>query len=143
MAEHFPFLGKGKRYGGAHTGIAAFFEHHGLGVTLQEKYYRWWYEWAKNFVQRDPDLSVTKAVEFNRYPYGQHAFHNFHLRDKMWGAALADLGDFIREVVLPRMDDAALHQLEREHDAMFEALEEEAEQTPRPPVPEVGHFRHV
>lgn len=143
MAGHFPFLGKGKRYGGAHTSIAAFFEHRGLGVSLQEKYYRWWYEWAKDFVQHDQDLSVAKAVEFSRYPYGQHAFHNFHLHDKMWGTALADLGDFIREVILPRMDDAALHRLEHEHDAMLDELEEEAEQLPRQPPPEVGYFRHV
>ncbi len=49
--------------------IAGFFENRGLEKELQEKYYRWWYEWTKDSVAKDPDLSATKAVEFNRHPY--------------------------------------------------------------------------
>lgn len=143
MTGHFPFLGKGTRYGGARIAIAAFFEHHGLRLELQEKYYRWWYERAKAFVQRDPDLSAAKAVEFNRYPYGQHALHRFHLNDKMWCAALADLGDFIRETILPRMSTADLQRLEHDHETLLDALAQEAEHAPRPPAPETGYFRHV
>lgn len=145
MSGHFPFTSRlGIRYGQApRMAIAAFFENHGFGKELQEKYYRWWYEWAADFVAKDPDLSATKAVEFSTYPYGQHALHSFHLNDKMWAAALSDLGDFIRELILPRLDEDALRKLEEDHERMLQGLEAETQDKPRAPVPEVGYFRHV
>ncbi|MDE2089811.1 MAG: hypothetical protein KGJ12_07305 [Gammaproteobacteria bacterium] len=143
MSGHFPFLGKGVRYGGARLSIAAFFEKHNFRLELQEKYYRWWYEWTKNFVMNDKDLSVTKGREFNHYPYGQHAEHSFHLNQKKWCTAMADLGDLIRDVILPKLNEQQLHQLAHDHEAMLHALEQEATSKPRPPVPEVGYFRHV
>jgi hypothetical protein len=138
MAGHFPFLGKGGR-----IDTAAFFESHGLGLELQERYYRWWYDWTKRFVESDPDLSFTKAVEFQEFPYGQHALHSFHLNDKMWAVAMADLGDFLREVVLPRLDGTAVRRLEQAHQKLIEELEQAAQAMPRPPAPEVGYFRHT
>jgi len=145
MSGHFPFASRlGVRYGQApRMAIAGFFENRGLGKELQEKYYRWWYEWAKDFVAKDPDLNATKAVEFDRYPYGQHALHSFHLKEKMWAMAMSDLGDFIRELVLPKLDEAALQRLEQEHERMLHELEGEAKEKPRPPTPEVGYFRHI
>ncbi len=145
MSGHIPFVAlRGVRYGQApRMTMAAFFESRGFGTELQERYYRWWYEWARDFVARDPDLSAAKAVEFNSYPMGQHALHSFHLNDKMWAAAMSDLGDFIRELILPRLDDAARHKLEEAHAQMLHELEAEAAKTPRPPVPDVGYFRHV
>lgn len=145
MSGHFPFASRlGIRYGQApRMAMAAFFETRGFGTELQERYYRWWYEWARDFVAKDPDLSATKAVEFGSYPMGQHALHSFHLNDKMWAAAMSDLGDFIRELILPRLDDAARRKLEEAHAQMLHELEAEAAKTPRPPVPDVGYFRHV
>ncbi|HQU14812.1 MAG: hypothetical protein B7Z66_03725 [Chromatiales bacterium 21-64-14] len=145
MSGHFPFAAKrGIRYGQApRMAIAAFFEHHGFNTDLQEKYYKWWYDWARNAVAGDPDLNATKGVEFTGYPYGQHALHSFHLNDKMWAAALSDLGDFIRDLILPKLDEKALHALESQHDAMLHTLAQEATQKPRTPPPEVGYFRHV
>jgi len=143
MSGHFPFQGKGVRYGGARLTISAFFEHHGFGLPLQEKYYKWWYDWAKNFVQNDPDLSYTKAVAFNHYPYGQHAMHSFHLNKKLWAMALADLGDLIRDNILPKLSEEELHKLEKDHEEAVHALEKEAGTGDREEIPEVGYFRHT
>lgn len=41
-----------------------------LRLLRQEQYYKWWYDWAKDFVVRDPDLNYAKGVEFAHYPYG-------------------------------------------------------------------------
>lgn len=138
MSGHFPFMGRGGR---AETN--AFYELHGFNETLQEEYYRWWYEWAKEKVVNDPDLYQAKAVEFNNYPYGQHAQHNFHLNDKAWAMALADLGAFIKYSILPKLSEEELHKLEQDHDKMLAELKKKAEENPREPVPEVGHFRHT
>ncbi|MGA7800165.1 MAG: hypothetical protein WCC36_05090 [Gammaproteobacteria bacterium] len=143
MSGHFPFLGKGVRYGGARLTISAFFEHHGFGLPTQEKYYKWWYDWAKNFVQNDPDLSYTKAVEFSHYPYGQHAHHSFHLNKKLWAITLADLGDLIRDNILPKLSEEQFHQLEADHDKVVHELEKEAETAAELEIPEVGYFRHT
>lgn len=144
MAGHFPFEGKrGKRYGHSRLGYTAFFEAHGLSLELQEKYYKWWYEWAKNFVQKDPDLSVTKAVEFQSYPYGQHSHHSFHLNEKQWATILSDLGDLLRDTILPKLSEDDYKKLVADHDKMLKALEKEAEQHPKEPVPDVGYFRHT
>ncbi|WP_018946289.1 MULTISPECIES: hypothetical protein [unclassified Thioalkalivibrio] len=145
MAGHFPFAGKrGTRYGQAPRGtIAAFFENHGFGEELQEKYYKWWYDFAKDFVEKDSDLSVTMITRFNSYPMGTHAEHSFHLNDKYWAECLAELGSFIRDVIFPKMDEKAMHDLEEKHSKMLADLEKEAEEKPREPAPEVGVYRHV
>lgn len=143
MAGHYPFMGRGVRYGGARMTITAFFEQHGFNLELQEKYYKWWYDWAKAFVENDPGLKAAKGVAFNSYPYGQHAHHAFHLVDKMWATTMADLGDLIRDSIMPKMDDAALHKLEEDHKAAVHKLEEEAKTNPREPAPDVGLYRHM
>lgn len=143
MSGHFPFLGKGMRYGAARLTINAFFERHGFGLASQEKYYKWWYDWTKNFVQHDPDLSCTKAVEFSHYPYGQHAGHSFHLNKKLWAATMADLGDMIRDNVLPKLNAEQRRQLEADHDKLVQELESQAEGNAELEIAEVGYFRHT
>lgn len=143
MAGHFPFMGRGVRYGGARMTIAAFYEHHGLNLSLQEKYYKWWFDWTKNTVDNDLDLKAAKGPLFNAYPYGQHAHRSFHLADKMWATALADLGDLIRDSIFPKLDKKAMEKLEKEHNAMVQSLEEESKENPREPAPDVGYFRHM
>jgi len=145
MAGHFPFAGKrGTRYGLAPRGtLAAFFENHGFNNDLQEKYYRWWYEFAKEFVARDSDLSATVGVRFEAYPMGTHARHSFHLNDKFWAVAMDELGSFISNLILPKLDTEAMHGLEHDHAAMLAELRSEAEANPRKPAPDVGLFRHV
>jgi len=143
MAGHFPFLGKGMRYGMARLPVTAFFEHHGLNLELQEKYYKWWYDWTKNFVMKDFDLQATKSVGFAHYPYGQHSLHSFHLNDKMWASIMIDLGDLIRDTILPKLSADELHKLEHEHHEMVHHLEEEAKGNPRKPSPDIGYFRHM
>lgn len=145
MSGHFPFAGKlGIRYGLApRMTISAFFELKGYNDTLQEKYYRFWYEWAKNYIENDADLSYSKGVLFKKYPYGQHAHENFHLNNKYWASTLADLGDLIRDIIFPKMTEAAMHNLEDAHHHMMEELKKEVTENPRPPVPDTGYFRHV
>lgn len=138
MAGHFPFSGRGGR-----ASTNAFFEAEGLNEDLQEKYYQWWYNQAKEMVENDPELKVTKAHEFKEYPFGQHAHHNFHLNDKAWAVALADLGDFLKGVVFPRLSEEAMHKLEEEHKKMVESLRKEAEANPREAAPDIGFFRHT
>ena len=145
MAGHFPFAGKrGTRYGLAPRGtIAAFFENQGLNNELQEKYYKWWFDYAKQFVENDGDLSVTMGVKFSQYPIGTHARHSFHLNDKFWPVAMDELGSLIANVILPKLDSDAMHKLEEEHQAMLDQLREETKSNPREASPDVGMFRHV
>lgn len=145
MAGHFPFAGKrGTRYGLAPRGtIAAFFENHGFNNELQEKYYKWWYDYAKQFVENDSDLSVTMGVKLSHYPIGTHARHSFHLNDKFWPVAMDELGSLIANVILPKLDSDAMHKLEEEHKAMLDHLREETKSNPREASPDVGLFRHV
>ena len=144
MAGHFPFQStRGQRYGHARLAFTAFFEAHDFDLKLQEKYYKWWYDWAKQYVQNDPDLSVTKGVGFQHYPYGQHSLHSFHLNEKQWATIMSDLGDLLRDTILPRMSDEERKKLEADHDKMLKALDKEAETNPREPAPDVGYFRHT
>lgn len=145
MAGHFPFAGKrGTRYGLAPRGtIAAFFENHGFNDDLQEKYYKWWYDWARDFVENDNDLSVTMATRFSNYPMGTHAQHSFHLNDKYWPVCMDELGAFIRDIIFPKLDEQAMHELEDQHAKLVQDLEKEADSNPRDPAPDVGMFRHV
>lgn len=138
MAGHFPFSGNGGR-----ASTTAFYERYGFNEALQEKYYKWWYEWAKAFVTHDAELSLTKGIAFAGYPYGQHAHRNFHLNDKHWAVCLSDLGDFIKGAILPKLDEAAVHKLEEEHHKMLDELKQEAGTSPREPAPDVGYFRHT
>ncbi len=138
MSGHFPFSGKANR-----VAVFAFFEDLGLSLELQERYYRWWHEWARSFVLKDPDLSCTKAVELSGYPFGQHAHGNFHLHDYMWATPMLDLGKFIENVIFPKLDEHAMHDLERQHDQMVAQLSQEATQHPRPAPPEIGRYRHT
>lgn len=138
MAGHFPFSGRGGR-----ASTTAFFELHGFNRTLQEKYYRWWYEWAKRFVQQDKELSQTKAIEFQSYPYGQHAHQEFHLNNKVWPVMLDDLGQVIKFAIFPRLSADDLHKVEDLHRKMVEELKKEAEATPREAAPDIGYFRHT
>lgn len=143
MAGHFPFMGKGMRYGMARLALTAFYEKHGLSLELQEKYYKWWFDWAKRFVANDTDLSATKSVAFAHYPYGQHSLHSFHLNDKMWASVMTDLGDLLRDTIFPKLDHAAMEKLEHDHEHLIEELAAEAKKNPRKPSPDVGYFRHV
>lgn len=138
MAGHFPFSGNGGR-----ASTVAFFEKERYTEALQEKYYTFWYDWAKKTVESDAHLKQTKAHEFHGYPYGQHAHRNFHLNDKAWGVALSDLGEFLKGVVFPRLDDEAMHKLEEDHKKQVAALAKEAEASPREPAPDIGYFRHT
>jgi hypothetical protein len=145
MAGHFPFAGKrGTRYGLApRSTLTAFFENHGLNAQLQERYYQWWYTFAQDFVARDSDLAATMGVRFSSYPMGTHARHSFHLNEKFWAVSLEELGSFISNVILPKLDADALHRLEAEHAALLEDLRTEARTNPREVPPDVGLFRHV
>lgn len=145
MAGHFPFAGKrGTRYGLAPRGtLAAFFENNGFNNEMQEKYYEWWYGFAKDFVTGDSDLSATMGVRFHSYPMGTHARHSFHLNDKFWPVAMDELGSFVANVILPKLDTDAMHKLEEDHKALLDGLREEAKSNPRQPAPDVGLFRHV
>lgn len=145
MAGHFPFASKrGSRYGLApRMSLAAFFEHQGLNDALQERYYKWWYDWAKDFVAQDTDLSATVGIRFTGYPMGQHSEHAFHLNDKYWAVCMDELGSFIANLILPKLDETATHALEQDHAALLESLEAEAQSNPREPAPDVGLFRHV
>lgn len=138
MSGHYPFSGKADR-----VGVHAFYERHGLGLALQERYYRWWYEWAQRRVVQDPHLRALKAAEFRHFPYGQHALHEFHLHRYQWCTTLMDLGAFIEAVLIPRLSDAQRHALENEHHEFLETLKRESQQLPREPVPEVGVYRHT
>ncbi len=138
MAGHFPFSGNAGR-----ASVAAFFEKEGYPEALQEKYYKWWYDWAKQTVEADAHLKVTKAHEFKEYPFGQHAHRNFHLNDKAWAVALADLGEFIKGVVFPRLSEDDRHKLEESHEKFVAELAKEAEANPKEPAPDIGYFRHT
>ncbi|MDA8225906.1 MAG: hypothetical protein M0T86_08310 [Betaproteobacteria bacterium] len=137
MAGHFPFSGNTNR-----VSVFAFYERYGLNQALQEKYYKWWYEWAKKMVASDPGLQAAKGMEFNHYPYGQHSHVDFHLRQGAWTTALIDLGGFIKGTLLPILNDDQLHHLDEEHHQFLHHLEEEASKSPRQPQPELGWFRH-
>ncbi|AGA34028.1 hypothetical protein TVNIR_2385 [Thioalkalivibrio nitratireducens DSM 14787] len=145
MSGHFPFAGeRGTRYGLAPRGtLAAFFENHGFNDELQEKYYRWWYDYANDFVANDPDLSATVGVRFHFYPMGTHARHSFHLNGKFWAVNMEELGSFISNLILPKLDADTLHGLEAKHRALLDTLREEAKTNPREAPPDVGLFRHV
>jgi hypothetical protein len=138
MAGHFPFSGRGGR-----AATTAFFEQEGFNKELQEKYYKWWYDWAKNIVDNDADLKAAKGVAFQSYPFGQHAYHNFHLNDKAWPVALDDLGSFIKGTIMVRMSDEDLHKLEEDHEKMLAELRKETESNSREPAPDIGYFRHT
>ncbi len=137
MAGHFPFSGNTNR-----VSVFAFYERYGLNAALQERYYKWWYDWAKKMVLADPDLSSSKGLEFTHFPFGQHAHKDFHLRQGTWTTSLIDLGAFIKGSLLPKLNDEQLHHMEEEHHHMLHELETEAKQTPREPQPELGWFRH-
>jgi len=138
MSGHYPFSGNANR-----VSIFAFYEKHGIGLELQEKYYKWWYDWAKNFVLSNPDLNAAKAPDFAHFPYGQHAHRDFHLHKYQWSTALIDLGQFIENVILPKISEEQLHQLEEAHHRMLEDLRKESAQKPREVNPEIGYFRHT
>ncbi|HAN54949.1 MAG TPA: hypothetical protein DCQ77_01545, partial [Betaproteobacteria bacterium] len=68
MSGHFPFSGNTNR-----VSVFGFYERYNLNPAMQEKYYKWWYDWAKNFVMNDDDLKAVKGVEFSHYPFGHHS----------------------------------------------------------------------
>lgn len=138
MSGHFPFSGRANR-----VSVYAFFEKNQLSLDLQERYYRWWYDFARTFVDQDSDLRVTRAVDFQHFPFGQHAEANFHLHDYQWATALLDLGEFITGVIIPKMSPEAQHQLARDHETMLKGLLAERGKMPRPAPPEIGRYRHV
>ncbi len=138
MSGHYPFGGRANR-----VSAFAFFEKNQLSLDLQERYYKWWYDLAKRFVEQDPDLRVTRAVDFKHYPYGQHAERNFHLHDYKWATALADLGAFIANVIFPKLSEDARHTIDHDHDQMLKTLLAERAQAPREAPPDVGRYRHV
>ncbi|MFA5171596.1 MAG: hypothetical protein WC426_08510 [Sulfuriferula sp.] len=137
MSGHFPFSGNTNR-----VSVFGFYDRHNLNTTMQEKYYKWWYDWAKNFVMNDPDLSAVKGYEFKNYPYGQHSHTDFHLHQGLWATTLIDLGGFITGTLFGKMSDEAMHKLEEDHHHLLHKLEEEAKQNPRPASPDIGWFRH-
>ncbi|TCV90499.1 hypothetical protein [Sulfurirhabdus autotrophica] len=138
MSGHFPFSGNVNR-----VSVFAFYEKHGLGLVLQEKYNQWWFNWTKQFVANDPGLKAAKGQDFNEFPYGQHAHHDFHLHKYQWCTTMIDLGQFIAGVILPKLSEEQLHKLEEDHHHLLEALHKEAEQTPREATPVIGYFRHT
>ena len=138
MSGHYPFGGKANR-----ISAFAFFEKHQLSLDLQERYYKWWYEFAKSFVEKDPDLKTTRGVDFLHYPFGQHAEGNFHLHGYKWSTGLSDLGAFITNVIFPKLSDETLHKIEHDHETMLKGLEGDREKAPRPAPPDVGRYRHV
>ncbi len=138
MADHYPFTGRADR-----VAVFGFFERNALGCELQEKYYKWWYDWTKEFVTKDLDLRHAKEVEFDRYPFGLHARANFHLHGYGWATAMIDLGKFIENVIFPRMSEQDLRKLEEAHENMLDALRAKRQSKPRPPAPDVGRYRHV
>jgi len=137
MAGHFPFSGNTNR-----VSVFAFYERYGLNQQLQEKYYKWWYDWAKKQVLANSHLSASKGFEFSHFPYGSHSHHDFHLRQGQWTTCLVDLGAFIKGTLMPKLSDEQLHHLEDEHHHFLHHLEEEAKQAPREAQPELGWFRH-
>jgi hypothetical protein len=138
MAGHFPFSARANR-----ISVYAFFERNNLSLALQEKYCRWWFDWAKARVVADPGLAAVMGPAFREFPYGQHAFHDFHLHQYGWSTSLADLGGFIEGTLLARLSDDELHRLEHDHAGFLAALRQEAAASPRPPGPEVGRYRHM
>lgn len=138
VSGHYPFSGKGNR-----VSVFAFFEKNRLSLNMQERYYRWWHEWTKAFVLADPDLAVTKGVDFAHFPFGQHAHGNFHLHDYQWATPMLDLGRFVDAVILPKLDEHSAHALEHLHAQMLKELVAARDQEPRPEPPEVGRYRHV
>lgn len=138
MAGHFPFSGKANR-----VSVFSFFEAKRMSLALQEKYYTWWYDWAKDKVMKDSDLKAAKGMEFEHYPMGQHAHNNFHLHDYVWATALLDLGELIKNTLLPRLDADALHHLEEAHQKMLDGLLAQRDQAPRKAPPDVGRYRHT
>lgn len=138
MSGHFPFSGNTNR-----VSVFGFYERYNLNPAMQEKYYKWWYDWAKNLVMADADLKAVKGMEFSHYPFGQHSHVDFHLRQGAWTTALIDLGGFIKGTILPKLSDEQMHKLDEDHHHMLHALEEEAKKTPRSPQPELGWFRHT
>lgn len=137
MSGHFPFSGNTNR-----VSVFGFYDRHNLNTTMQEKYYKWWYDWAKNFVMNDPDLKTTKGYEFQAFPYGQHSHTDFHLRQGLWATTLIDLGGFITGTLFGKLSDDAMHKLDEDHHHFLHKLEEEAKNNPRPASPDIGWFRH-
>lgn len=138
MSGHYPFSGKANR-----VSVFAFFEKHNFSLALQEQYYKWWYDWAKAFVMNDADLKVTKAYMFAEYPAGQHAHDNFHLHDYAWSNLLLELGEFVKNTILPKLNDAQTQQLEKDHHDLIERLRAQRETQPREAPPAVGRYRHT
>lgn len=145
MSGHFPFSGnRGTRYGLApRMSISAFFEKNQFSMELQEEYYKWWYDWAKAFVEQDADLKATMGLRFDHYPMGQHSEHAFHLNGKYWASCMEDLGGFIRNLILPKLEETAEHKLEEEHEKLVHDLNAKASDHGYEPVSDVGYFRHV
>ncbi|RMD69776.1 MAG: hypothetical protein D6819_06035 [Gammaproteobacteria bacterium] len=142
MSIHLPFCGKTGRVMGR-MDVFAFFDAHHFSPELQERYYRWWYEWAKKKVMEDPDLRAAYAPLFNRYPFGQHALHSFHLKKEyIWAVAMEDLGALICQVILPKLDEQEKEALMQAYRKMLEALDEEARSHPHE-LPELGYLRHI
>lgn len=137
MSGHFPFSGNTNR-----VSVFGFYDRYNLNVSMQEKYYKWWYDWAKNFVMNDADLKAVKAYEFKEFPYGQHSHTDFHLRQGLWATALIDLGGFITGTIFGKMSEDEMHKLDEAHHEFLHHLEEEAKSNPRPASPEIGWFRH-
>ncbi len=137
MSGHFPFSGNTNR-----VSVFGFYDRYNLNQSLQEKYYKWWYDWAKNFVMNDPDLKATKGREFENFPYGQHSHVDFHLHQGAWTTTLIDLGGFIKGTLFGKMNDDAMHKLDEEHHEFLHNLAKEAEKNPRPESPDIGYFRH-
>ena len=145
MSGHYPFAGdKGIRYGQAgRMSIAAFFEVNRFNQEIQEKYYKWWYDFAKAYVEKDADLSYSKGIQFNNYPMGTHSHVSFHLQDKYWCVCLEDLGALIRDLILTKLSDTESKKLEKDHHDLMDALKKEAETNTRDNYADVGYFRHI
>lgn len=144
MSDHFPFAGNhGTHYGPAsRMTISAFFEKNHFPEDLQEAYYKWWYDWAENFVENDSDLKVAESWHFKNYPIGQHSYHSFHLNHKYWASCMDDLGSFIRGIIFLKLDKNAMYKLEKGHDKLLADLRKKAE-AEYEPTPNIGLFRHV
>lgn len=138
MAGDFPFSSKANR-----VSIFGFYEASGFGLEFREEYYKWRYHWARAFVANDSDRRESKALEFAHHPVGQHADANFHLHDYRWATALMDLGKFIENTILAKLNEATRQKLEQDHTELLDRLKTKRASTPRPPARDVGCYRHV
>jgi hypothetical protein len=125
------------------NGLHSFFEHHGYDAELQERYYRFWYDFVRSRMESDTGLRKAHGPTFDRYPHGMHAAHNFHLHGHQWTTQVADIGNFVRNTVYPTMTDQEKADLAQSHADLVKQLDGEAEQRGHEESDDIPVFRHT